>query len=85
MTVKFRKILDTDIRRAYLYDGENNLGCIYLIGQVSELLEKDIIFADNTKGNENKWLTVTKGGDISEHETLEQAKDYCKTHMYIVK
>ena len=71
--MKFTKIVNTEIRKAKLDDGT-----VYaIIGRVRELLEKDIIFPDNTLGNEEKWLGIEKGGDVfKEFNTLEDAKSY---------
>lgn len=71
--MKITKIIDTEIRKAKLEDGT-----VYaIIGQVKELLEKEIIFPDNTYGNEEKWLGIEeKGNIIREFETLEEAKNY---------
>lgn len=50
-----------------------------IIGQVVELLENEVIFDDNTKGNEEKWLVVmTNGLEIKEFESISEAKDFCK-------
>lgn len=71
--MKITKVIDTEIRKAKL---EN--GTVYaIIGQVKELLEKEIIFPNNTYGNEEKWLGIEKQGEIfREFNTLEEAKNY---------
>lgn len=74
--MKFTKVVDTEIRKAKFDDGT-----VYaIIGQVKELLEKEIIFPDNTSGNEEKWLGIEKNGDIfKEFNTLEDAKNYYRS------
>lgn len=71
--MKITKIIDTEIRRVKTENGN-----VYaIIGKVKELLEKEIIFPDNTYGNEEKWLGIEeKGNIIREFETLEEAKNY---------
>lgn len=74
--MKFTKIVDTEIRKVKFDDGT-----VYaVIGQVKELLEKEIIFPDNTSGNEEKWLGIEKDGDVfREFDTLEDAKNYYRS------
>lgn len=74
--MRFTKIVDTEIRKAKFDDGT-----VYaVIGQVKELLEKEIIFPDNTSGNEEKWLGIEKNGDVfREFNTLEDAKNYYRS------
>lgn len=73
--MKITRIKETGIRRAKTEKNE----VFAIIGQVKELLEKEIIFNDNTKRNEEKWLGIEKGGEvIREFETLEEAKEYYK-------
>ena len=73
--MKITKIKETGIRKAKTEENE----VFAIIGQVKELLEKEIIFDENTKGNENKWLGIEKGGEvIREFETLEEPKEYYK-------
>lgn len=71
--MKFTKVVDTGIRKAKLDDGT-----VYaVIGQVKELVERDIIYPDNTIGNEDKWLGIENNGDVvREFNTLAEAKDY---------
>lgn len=71
--MKFTKVINTEIRKAKLDDGT-----VYaIIGRVGELLEKNIIFPENTQGNEEKWLGIEKGGEVfKEFNTLEDAKAY---------
>ncbi len=76
--MKFTKIVDTEIRRAKFDDGK----VFAIIGQVKELLEKEIIYPDNTSGNEEKWLGVEQNDSftrIREFDTLEDAKNYYKS------
>lgn len=74
--MKITKIKNTEIRRAKRDDGT-----IYaIIGEVKELLENDIIFSDNTDGNENKWLGIEKSGElIREFNSLDDAKNYYRS------
>ena len=73
--MKITRIKETEIRKAKTEDNK----VFAIIGQVKELMEKEIIFDDNTKGNENKWLGIEKGGEvIREFETLKEAKEYYK-------
>ena len=74
--MKFTKVVGTEIRKAKRDDGT-----VYaVIGQVKELVEKEIIFFDNTSGNEEIWLGIEKNGDtIKEFTTLEDAKNYYRT------
>ena len=73
--MKITRIKETGIRKAKTEENE----VFAIIGQVKELLEKEIIFDDNTKGNENKWLGIEEKGEvIREFETLEEAKEYYK-------
>ena len=73
--MKITRIKETGIRRAKTENNE----VFAIIGQVKELLEKEIIFDDNTKENENKWLGIEEKGEvIREFETLEEAKEYYK-------
>ena len=76
--MKITKILNTEIRRIKKDDGT-----IYaIIGQVKELLEKEVIFDDNTAGNEEKWLGIEeKGNVIKEFNNLEEAKNYYKNTL----
>ncbi|MDD6489000.1 MAG: hypothetical protein PUG48_04185 [Clostridia bacterium] len=78
--LKFFKVDGTGIRRVIeVSDKGEKLKVYCIIGRVDELLEKDIIFADNTKGNEDKWLVIENQGDvITEKTSLEEAKDYCR-------
>ena len=66
-------------------DGTNTGRVFGLIGQVKDLVKENIIFPENTKGNEDKWLIVMNDDDstIYEFSSLEEAKDYCNK-QYIV-
>ena len=74
--MKITKIKDTEIRRV-----KNDDGAVYaIIGEVKELLEKEIIFSDNTVGNENKWLGIEDSGElIREFNSLDEAKNYYRS------
>ena len=74
--MKITKITGTEIRRA-----KNDDGTVYaIIGEVKELLEKEIIFPDNTNGNENKWVGIEKSGEfIREFNSLDDAKNYYRS------
>lgn len=74
--MKITKIKDTEIRRVKYDDGT-----VYaIIGEVKELLEKEIIFSDNTVGNGNKWLGIEESGElIREFNSLDDAKNYYRS------
>lgn len=78
--IKFFKVKDTEVRKVATVDEQGKIVDFKaLIGKVSELLKLQIIFPDNTKGNEEKWLVVTKdGSDIREFPSLQEAKESCK-------
>lgn len=78
--IKFYKVKDTEIRKVAEINEQGEVKEIKaIIGMVSELLAKEIIFPDNTTGNENKWLVVDKNAiDIKEFSSLEEAKAFCK-------
>ena len=74
--MKITKIKDTEIRRV----NRDDVTVYAIIGEVKELLEKDIIFSDNTAGNENKWLGIEKSGEIiREFNSLDDAKNYYRS------
>ena len=77
--INFYKVKDTEIRRAVEVNKDGQRAEVKaIIGKVSELLEKEIIFQDNTFGNEEKWLVICKDGvDIMEFDSLQDAKDSC--------
>lgn len=77
--MKITKVSGTEIRRVKLDNG-----AVYaIIGQVKELLEKQIIFPDNTSGNLEKWLGIEKNGEIfKEFNTLEEAKNYYRLIIF---
>lgn len=77
--VKFYKMKDSEIRRAFEVDeAGNKVRCIALIGQVKELIEKEIIFDTYqcAKGNMEKWLVIYPVSDEIEEQfdSLEEAK-----------
>ena len=84
MKVKFFKVADTEIVKAYIHNdnGDRVSKCIALIGQVAELLDKKVIFEDNTEGNEEKWLIVYPDATIcqSEFATKAEAKQFVKAN-----
>ncbi len=63
-------------------DGTQTGRLFALIGQVSELVKEEIIFPENTDGNEGKWLIVRNNDEntIYEFSSLEEAKEYCRNH-----
>ena len=71
--MKFTKVVNTGIRKAKLDDGT-----VYaIIGQVQELVAKNVIYPDNTIGNEDKWLGIEDNGNVvREFNTLDEAKYY---------
>ena len=77
--MKITKVSGTEIRKVKLDNG-----AVYaIIGQVKELLEKQIIFPDNTSGNLEKWLGIEKNGEIfKEFNTLEEAKNYYRLIIF---
>ena len=77
--LKFYKTQGTEIRKAVEVDENGQrLEVKAVIGKVAELLEKEIIFQDNTSGNEEKWLVICKDGlDITEFDSLDEAKESC--------
>ena len=73
--MKITRIKETGIRKAKTEENE----VFAIIGQVKEMIEREIIFEDNTKGNEEKWIGIEEKGEvIREFETLEEAKEYYK-------
>ena len=74
--MKITKIKGTEIRRVKREDGT----MYAIIGAVKELLENDIIFSDNTDGNENKWLGIEKSSElIREFNSLDDARNYYRS------
>ena len=75
--IKFFRVKDTEIRRAVeVDDAGNKKRVIAILGQVRELLEKELILWDNTEGNLNKWLVILPdGSNVLEYENLEDAKE----------
>lgn len=75
--IKFFKMKDCEIRRAFeVDDAGNKIKCVALIGRVKELLEKEIIFEDCTKGNMDKWLVIYPDNDVvtKDYPSLADAK-----------
>lgn len=70
--MKITRVKDTEIRRVWKDDN------VYaIIGRVDDLAKRNIIFSDNVKDNENKWLSIERSGNkVTEFETLERAKEY---------
>lgn len=80
---KFTRAKNTGVRKFYVCDPQTQEWHVQaIIGKVSELLERNVIFADNTKGNEEKWLVILKDDvtSIKEFGTLEDAKAYCTSN-----
>lgn len=72
--MKITKVKETEIRRVW-----KDANVYAIIGRVDDLAKRDIIFKDNVKGNEDKWLGIEDAGNvIKEFETLEKAKEYYK-------
>ena len=70
--MKITRVKETEIRRVW-----KDANVYAIIGRVDDLLKRDIIFNDNVKGNEEKWLGIEDlGNKITEFETLEEAKEY---------
>lgn len=79
--IGFYKVNGTDIRRVWECSSTGRkLTVKALIGQVKELHERDIIFHDNVRGNESKWLVITgkSDTDITEFDSLDAAKNFCR-------
>ena len=80
----FKYIHNPEIRKVVecSSDGFEIGSPLALIGPVKELLKENIIFPDNTQGNEDKWLVVRNNEDwtIYEFPSLYEAKEYCKDH-----
>lgn len=82
--IKFFKKKDTEIRKVCSCWAEGTINhVVAVIGQVKELLEKEIIFPNNTAGNDEKWLVVinNENTDIVEFDSLEEAKEYCRENF----
>ena len=75
--IKFTRNKETNIRRAWLADDAGNkVAVIAVLGTVSDLLKSEIIFPDNTVGNDDKYLVIDRCGYIREFNTLDEAKTY---------
>lgn len=81
--IKFIKAKGTEIRKVCTCDELGNPNkVISLIGKVSDLLEHEIIFNDNTFGNMNKWLVINNNGnEIIEFDTLEDSKNFINMYF----
>lgn len=76
----FTRRKGTEIRKAWETNeaGEKEK-VLYIIGRVDELLKMNVIFDDNTSGNEEKWLLISADGNsIEEFGSLEEAKKAAK-------
>ena len=79
--IKITRVKGTEIRRVWECDDEygDKIRVIGIIGKVAELLEQNIIFEDNTKGNEDKWLLISSDAEkIAEFDTVEEAKAHAR-------
>ena len=73
--IKFFKIQGTEIRRAVDVIDDHHKTILGYIGQVKELVERNLIFRDNTEGNMDKWLFIScDAQDIREFRDLATAK-----------
>ena len=80
--IKFFRRKDANIVTVALVNDDGTKEKLAIIGQVSELLEKEIIFLDNTYGNMDKWLMIDKDGKtIREYDSKAEAKD-AATYIY---
>lgn len=74
--MRITRVKGTDIRK--VYKDQNSVYAV--IGRVDDLVKRNMIFKDNTKGNEEKWLGIEDlGNRITEFTTLEEAKDYYRS------
>lgn len=74
--MRITRVKGTDIRK--VYKDQNSVYAI--IGRVNDLVKRNLIFKDNTEGNEEKWLGIEDlGNKITEFETLEEAKNYYRS------
>ena len=77
MDRKCLKDKNCGIRRIVDFNNGVPIKVVAIIGQVRELLEKEIIFPDNTADNFDKFLSLECGGDvIREFDSLEEAKAF---------
>lgn len=75
--IKFTRNKETNIRRAWLADDAGNkVAVVAVLGTVSDLLSCELIFPDNVRGNEDKYLVIDRVGNIREFNTLDEAKTY---------
>lgn len=74
--MRITRVKGTDIRK--VYKDQNSVYAV--IGRVDDLVKRNLIFKDNTEGNEEKWLGIEDlGNKITEFETLEEAKDHYRS------
>lgn len=74
--MRITRVKGTDIRK--VYKDQNSVYAV--VGRVNDLVKRNLIFNDNTEGNEEKWLGIEDlGNKITEFETLEEAKDYYRS------
>jgi hypothetical protein len=79
--IEFFRLKGTNILRVWECSSAGRKRAVKaVIGQAGELNEREIIFSDNVKGNENKWLAIVgkENGEIHEFESLDAAKDFCR-------
>lgn len=78
--IKFFKVKDTEIRKVAEVINDEVVEIKAIIGQVGEMLAKEIIFPDNTTGNEEKWIVIDSQNidNIVEFYSLTEAKTFCK-------
>lgn len=80
MAIKFTKVVGTEIRKCWEVNEQGEkVKVLGIFGTVAECFKQDIIFEDNVKGNENKWLLLTHNGDcITEYNTEEEVREVLK-------
>lgn len=63
------------MKNAEIFIGKSESGVtLCIIGQVSDLLAKELLLPDNTEGKENKWLLIDRLGAVQEYNSKEEAK-----------
>ena len=88
-TVKFFKVNNFEtIRNIRKVDEKGNKSnIIAVLGQCKEMYENELIFVDNVKGNENKWLVIINYNDVEieplilDFDDIDSAKDFCRKHL----
>jgi hypothetical protein len=73
--LKFFKIKDTGLVSVTRVSEDGKKERLAIIGQVDELLRREIIFPDNTGENMDKWLMIDKAQAITEYPSKEAAKE----------